>query len=287
MARVHARKNKIVTGLTKGVEFLFKKNKIDWVKGTARLAGKGTRRGHRRRRADAARAREIVVATGSAPRSVPGHRDRREAHHHERRSDSSAGGAEVDRDPRQRRGRRGVRVDLPPVRQRGHAHRAAAAPRAERRRGGVGRAREGVQEARHRRAHRRRRSRPRRSRTDAVTIEMQSMRRQGRVAHGREAARRDRSRAGDRRTRRGRGRPHARARLHQGGRRCSARACRASPRSATSSRWARARIRSSRICRRPKASCWPSGSPAATCSRSTTTTCRRAPTAIRRSAASA
>src|ERR1700752_3342382 len=32
MARVHARKNKIVTGLTKGIEFLFKKNKIEWVK---------------------------------------------------------------------------------------------------------------------------------------------------------------------------------------------------------------------------------------------------------------
>src|ERR1043165_5774499 len=34
MARVHQRKNKIVTGLTKGVEFLFKKNKIEWVKGS-------------------------------------------------------------------------------------------------------------------------------------------------------------------------------------------------------------------------------------------------------------
>src|SRR6188508_2961169 len=41
MARVHARKNKIVTGLTKGVEFLFKKNKIEWMQGTGRLAGKG------------------------------------------------------------------------------------------------------------------------------------------------------------------------------------------------------------------------------------------------------
>jgi dihydrolipoamide dehydrogenase len=28
-------------GLTKGVEFLFKKNKIEWVKGTGRLAGQG------------------------------------------------------------------------------------------------------------------------------------------------------------------------------------------------------------------------------------------------------
>src|SRR4051812_18546219 len=35
MAQVHARKDRIVAGLTKGVEFLFKKNKIDWIKGTA------------------------------------------------------------------------------------------------------------------------------------------------------------------------------------------------------------------------------------------------------------
>ena len=41
MARVHARKDKIVTGLTKGVEFLFKKNKIEWIRGTGRLAGSG------------------------------------------------------------------------------------------------------------------------------------------------------------------------------------------------------------------------------------------------------
>src|SRR5881394_1593588 len=41
MGTVHARKDKVVSGLTKGVEFLFKKNKIDWIKGTARLAGNG------------------------------------------------------------------------------------------------------------------------------------------------------------------------------------------------------------------------------------------------------
>jgi dihydrolipoamide dehydrogenase len=72
MARVQARKDKIVGGLTKGVEFLFKKNKIDWVKGTARLAGNGavdvTDGESRTLRAR----REIIVATGSAPRSVPG-----------------------------------------------------------------------------------------------------------------------------------------------------------------------------------------------------------------------
>ena len=71
MARVHARKDKIVTGLTKGVEFLFKKNKIEWIRGTGRLAGSGKVEvtGTTPR---SIRAREIIVATGSAPRSVPG-----------------------------------------------------------------------------------------------------------------------------------------------------------------------------------------------------------------------
>jgi dihydrolipoamide dehydrogenase len=73
MARVQQRKTKIVTGITKGVEFLFKKNKIEWVKGTGRLAGKGQvevsggAAGNR-----TLTGREIIVATGSAPRSVPG-----------------------------------------------------------------------------------------------------------------------------------------------------------------------------------------------------------------------
>jgi dihydrolipoamide dehydrogenase len=69
--QVHARKDKIVKGLTKGVEFLFKKNRIDWIRGSGRLLGKG-----RVEVADgetgSLRARQIVVATGSAPRSVPG-----------------------------------------------------------------------------------------------------------------------------------------------------------------------------------------------------------------------
>src|SRR5216110_2247449 len=63
MNQVQTRKDRIVTGLTKGVEFLFKKNKIDWIKGTARLAGKGT--------VDIVEgkqvldAKEIIIATGS------------------------------------------------------------------------------------------------------------------------------------------------------------------------------------------------------------------------------
>ena len=72
MPQVQERKDRIVGGLTKGIEFLFKKNKIDWIKGTARLTGQG---GVDVFEGDARtlRARkEIIVATGSAPRSVPG-----------------------------------------------------------------------------------------------------------------------------------------------------------------------------------------------------------------------
>jgi dihydrolipoamide dehydrogenase len=90
MGQVHTRKDKIVTGLTKGIEFLFKKNKIDWIKGSARLAGKGridivdgdpsSREASAPAAASADKpaarhsleAKEIIVATGSSPRSVPG-----------------------------------------------------------------------------------------------------------------------------------------------------------------------------------------------------------------------
>ena len=71
MGQVHARKEKIVSGLTKGIEFLFKKNKIDWIKGTARLLGDGKVdifEGDKQ----TLNAKEIIIATGSSPRSVPG-----------------------------------------------------------------------------------------------------------------------------------------------------------------------------------------------------------------------
>jgi dihydrolipoamide dehydrogenase len=71
MPQVQARKDKIVTGLTKGIEYLFKKNKIEWIKGTARVTGRGkidVTDGDAR----SLTAREIVLATGSTPRSVPG-----------------------------------------------------------------------------------------------------------------------------------------------------------------------------------------------------------------------
>src|SRR6058998_2066996 len=41
MSQVQARKDRIAAGLSKGVKFLFKKNKIQWIKGAARLVGGG------------------------------------------------------------------------------------------------------------------------------------------------------------------------------------------------------------------------------------------------------
>ena len=72
MNQVQARKDKIVKQLTGGVEFLFKKNKIDWIKGSARLAGKGTVEITEGDSQTISVKKEIIVATGSQPRSVPG-----------------------------------------------------------------------------------------------------------------------------------------------------------------------------------------------------------------------
>ena len=67
-----ARKDKVVTTLTKGVEFLFRKNKIDWIKGTARLAGGGKVEVSGEQPQTLHATKEIIIATGSQPRSVPG-----------------------------------------------------------------------------------------------------------------------------------------------------------------------------------------------------------------------
>ena len=72
MTQVHARKDKIVKGLTGGIEMLFKKNKIDWIKGSGRLAGKGRVDVTEGQKQTLAARKEIIVATGSTPRSVPG-----------------------------------------------------------------------------------------------------------------------------------------------------------------------------------------------------------------------
>ena len=72
MTQVHARKDKIVKGLTGGVEFLFKKHKIAWIKGSGRLAGNGKVDVTDGQAGTVTARREIIVATGSQARSVPG-----------------------------------------------------------------------------------------------------------------------------------------------------------------------------------------------------------------------
>ncbi len=72
MNQVHARKDKIVKGLTGGIELLFRKNKIEWIKGSGRLTGKGGVEVTEGQKQTMTAKKEIIVATGSAPRSVPG-----------------------------------------------------------------------------------------------------------------------------------------------------------------------------------------------------------------------
>jgi dihydrolipoamide dehydrogenase len=61
LAAMMAHKDKVVDANVKGVEFLFKKNKVDWVKGAARIAGPGrVAVGDR-----VLETRAIVIATGS------------------------------------------------------------------------------------------------------------------------------------------------------------------------------------------------------------------------------
>ena len=62
------RKNKIVGKHSKGVEFLMKKNKVDWIKGTAVVRGPGKIEVG----GQIYEARNILLATGSEARMIPG-----------------------------------------------------------------------------------------------------------------------------------------------------------------------------------------------------------------------
>jgi dihydrolipoamide dehydrogenase len=72
-AAIQARKTKVVTRLAKGVEFLFKKNKVESIQGYGRLSGPGRitvtdAKGQVRE----IQAPKIVLATGSEPKTFPG-----------------------------------------------------------------------------------------------------------------------------------------------------------------------------------------------------------------------
>ncbi len=67
-AKMQAYKQDVVNGNTKGIEFLFKKNKVTWLKGWASIPAAGqVMVGD-----DVHTARHIVIATGSEPASLPG-----------------------------------------------------------------------------------------------------------------------------------------------------------------------------------------------------------------------
>jgi len=73
LGQMMGQKQVSVDQLTKGIEFLFKKNKVDWVKGRGRIDGPGVVEVEG---ADGAKttlnARNIVIATGSEPTPLPG-----------------------------------------------------------------------------------------------------------------------------------------------------------------------------------------------------------------------
>ncbi len=68
LARMQARKSEVVTANTKGVEFLFRKNKVTWLKGAGRIVGPGS--------VEVAgttySTKAIVIASGSESVPLPG-----------------------------------------------------------------------------------------------------------------------------------------------------------------------------------------------------------------------
>jgi dihydrolipoamide dehydrogenase len=89
LARMQARKEEVVSANVKGVEFLFRKNKVTWLKGTGRIAGAG--------KVDvdgtSYDAKHIVVATGSESVPLAG------VDVDEKQIVTSTGGLELDKVP--------------------------------------------------------------------------------------------------------------------------------------------------------------------------------------------
>ncbi|MFA5964651.1 MAG: dihydrolipoyl dehydrogenase [Sphingomonas sp.] len=65
---MHGQRKDAVKQLTGGIEFLFKKNKVEWIKGRAAFTGADTVQIGER----SVRAKNIVIATGSSVTSLPG-----------------------------------------------------------------------------------------------------------------------------------------------------------------------------------------------------------------------
>ncbi|MBX6690870.1 dihydrolipoyl dehydrogenase [Pseudomonas sp. USTB-Z] len=73
LAQMMKQKDESVTGLTKGIEYLFRKNKVEWIKGWGRLDGIGKVVVKAEDGSETAlQAKDIVIATGSEPTPLPG-----------------------------------------------------------------------------------------------------------------------------------------------------------------------------------------------------------------------
>ncbi|MFW9268461.1 dihydrolipoyl dehydrogenase [Pseudomonas sp. NR3] len=73
LAQMMKQKDESVAGLTKGIEFLFRKNKVDWIKGWGHIDGPGkvSVTGGDGGKVELG-AKDIVIATGSEPTPLPG-----------------------------------------------------------------------------------------------------------------------------------------------------------------------------------------------------------------------
>jgi dihydrolipoamide dehydrogenase len=71
-ANILARKNKIVTKHAKGIEFLFKKNKVEWVQGWGKYDGPGKVSVEKDGKTSTTEASNILLVSGSEAKSLPG-----------------------------------------------------------------------------------------------------------------------------------------------------------------------------------------------------------------------
>ena len=66
-------KDKVVEDNTKGIEFLFKKNKVDWVRGAGKITAKDSVEvTDDKGKKTTLKAKNIIIATGSEPATIPG-----------------------------------------------------------------------------------------------------------------------------------------------------------------------------------------------------------------------
>jgi len=80
VAKMQARKTRIVSKMTQGIEFLFRKNKITWLKGFGRFVGyeddayriEVADEEGGNGQAQLVGAKHVIIATGSKPRTLPG-----------------------------------------------------------------------------------------------------------------------------------------------------------------------------------------------------------------------